>query len=87
MNADILAAVMSQQKNMSVLYMISNCDASAAIYLKNLRKQDLVVPDDLEPVRTLDVNFRVTLVQAQGFEEMSFLRCAQNLRSLREIGN
>jgi hypothetical protein len=57
--ADILAAVISQQKNMSVLCILSGCKWS---WRSDLREQDLVITNDLDPVRSFDINLRIALV-------------------------
>jgi hypothetical protein len=61
MKADILAAVKSQQKNMSVLRGQSQRPIETYIP-KDSRKHDLIVADYLAPVRPLYINLLVAFV-------------------------
>jgi hypothetical protein len=63
-------------------------EKSAAEYdhnLADLREYDLVVEDDLQPIRSLDVNLLIALVQPQCLEQMLLLGCSQDLRMLGKV--
>jgi hypothetical protein len=55
--------------------------------MDHLRKQDLVVTDDFEPVCAFDINLLVTLILSQNLKQMLLFRSCQDLSVLREVGH
>lgn len=55
--------------------------------VNDLREKNLVVANDLEPVCSFDVDFLVTLVQAQHLQQVLPFRGCENFTVLWEVWN